>query len=94
MEFFKNPCESLVQFLICFSTSVILALVPRFYGEGHKRLLKFYLGFFHWCITLAVLTTLQACRDLSLVSSGLDSHPLPARMLNARAIFLDQGKNG
>lgn len=86
-NFFKSPCESLVQFLICFSTSVMLALVPRFYGEGHKRLLKFYLGFFHWCITLAILTTLQACPDLSLVPSGLDSRSLPARVLNARTGF-------
>lgn len=95
-NFFKSPCESLVQFLICFSTSVMLALVPRFYGEGHKRLLKFYLGFFHWCITLAILTTLQACPDLSLVPSGLDSRSLPARVLNARAgfFFWDQSKNG
>lgn len=75
-EFFKNPCESLVQFLICFSTSVMLALVPRFYGEGHKRL------------------SLQACRDLSLVPSGLDSRSLPARMLNARAVFSGSEQNG
>lgn len=73
----------------------MLALVPRLYGEGHKHLFKFYLGFFHWYITLAALTTLWACQDLSLVPSGLDSHSLPARMLNARAgFFLDQSKNG
>lgn len=35
-----------MQFLICFSTSVMLALVPRFYSEGHKHLLKFDLTWF------------------------------------------------